>query len=223
VACQGPSTGLKDQYGDGYRVTSTTNSDTNQLATWKLSTSTEATRKVLDLEGANKVCDVIYPTLEQVFLRVTSESKEARRFGGDGMIGDEAAQTKMNNKSTETIEDEFHIFSDLDLEVGRSVGALRQVWVLFRKRYMLLRSGWFVYIVNLAIPIVVAAALFKYIRHWDTLTTCDMQRNFLYSGSPLGDIQDFESTGGDKIAALGPNDSFSGTLQDQLLVNSVYA
>ena len=67
-----------------------------------------------------------------------------------------------------------------------------------------------------------AAALSKYIWHWDTLVTCDVQRNYLYSGSPLGDIQDFESIGGEKFAALGPNSSFSGTLQDQILVNSLY-
>ncbi|OKL56003.1 hypothetical protein UA08_08671 [Talaromyces atroroseus] len=217
VVCQGPSTGLKDQYGDGYRVISITNSDTNQCSTWKLGNSTEATRKVLDLEGANKVCDVVYPTLELAILRVTSDSMEAQRFSGDGIIGDEAVQTMLDDQP----EDELHNLSDLDLEVGRAVGMLRQVWLVFRKRYMLLRSGWFVYLVNLAIPIVVAAALFKYIRHWDTLTTCDMQRNYLYSGSPLGDIQDFESTGGDKIAVLGPNNCFSGAVQDQLLVDSV--
>lgn len=174
------------------------------------------------MESANELCEVVYPTLEQAFLRVTSGSIEARRVDVDGMIGDEMTHTTLSNEISETVEEEFRDFPNLDLETGRYVGLLRQVWVLFQKRYMLLRSGWFVYLINLSIPIIVAAALSKYIRHWDTLVTCDVQRNYLYSGSPLGNIQGFESIGGDKFAALGPNSSFSGTLQDQILVNSLY-
>lgn len=181
----------------------------------------EATRKVIELESANEVCDVMYPTLEQVFLKVTSDSNSARRIGGDGLIGDEEAQTANNDKSDLLDEDNYGS-SELNLDAARSIGMARQVWVLFRKRYMLLRSSWFAYLVNLAIPIVVAAILYKYVQDWTTLSTCDMQRDALFSGAPLADISSYGSFEEDKVAALGPSSSFMGATQDELLIDSVY-
>jgi ATP-binding cassette subfamily A (ABC1) protein 3 len=145
LVCQGSSTTLKGQHGDGYRVASIDSLEGNTLG-WKFDTSIEATRKVIELESANEVCDVIYPTLEQVFLKVTSDSDSARHIGGDGLIGDEEAQTATNNKS-DFLEEDTEDSSELNLDVARSIGMVRQVWVLFRKRYMLLRSSWFAYLV----------------------------------------------------------------------------
>ncbi|QKX59712.1 uncharacterized protein TRUGW13939_06852 [Talaromyces rugulosus] len=196
LVCQGSSTALKDQHGDGYRVASINSLQEGNTLGWKFDTSVEATHKVIELESANEVCDVIYPTLEQVFLKVTSDSNSARHIGGDGLIGDEEAQTAINNKS-DFLEEEIEGSSELNLDVAKSIGMIRQVWVLFRKRYMLLRSSWFAYLVNLAIPIVVAAILFKYIQDWTTLDTCDMQRDALLSGAPLARIPSYRSLAGD--------------------------
>lgn len=152
---------------------------------------------------------------------MTSDPNSPRRIGGDGLIGDEEAQTATNHKS-EMFEEDNNDSSELKLDVARSIGIARQVWVLFRKRYMLLRSSWFAYLVNLAIPIVVAAILFKYVQDWTTLSTCDMQRDAFFSGPPLNDISSYGSLAGDKVVALGPSSSFTGTKQDGLLIDSVY-
>lgn len=50
-----------------------------------------------------------------------------------------------------------------------------------------------------------------------------MQRDRLYSGWPLSDFGGLGSFENQKIAVLGPNNSFSGTVQDQLLVDSLCA
>lgn len=228
VVCHGSSTGLKGQYGDGYSVTCTDRgSPDNNEPTWKLNASAEATRKVLELEAAGMTCDVTYPTLEQAFLKVTNNM---HGIGDDGAMldkeGNLAAIGDANKELEASGEHSGNDSADLNLEVARSIGTLRQTWVLLRKRFILLQSNWFSYLVNLAIPIVVAAALFKFIKKWETLQTCDMHREALYAAPPLRDADDFGSSmlgalDGTQIAAVGPQDSFSSDAQNQLLIDSM--
>lgn len=221
LVCQGSSTALKAKHGDGYHVVPIGSLREDNTFSWKFSTSADATRKVLELENAGTLCDVKYPTLEQVFLEMTSDSNSTRLIGGDGLIGDEEAQTTSNDNLDFLTEEESNT-TELHLEVAKPIGMAMQVWVLFRKRLLLLRSTWFTYLVNLAIPIVVAAILFKYIQQWTTLTTCDTQRDALFSGPPLDDIPGYPGVAGNKIAALCPRSSFTGIIQDELLVDSAY-
>ena len=228
VVCHGSSTGLKGQYGDGYLVACENNANTNDVSTWKFNTSAEAAQKVLELESAGLICDVTYPTLEQVFLKVTNNM---RGIGDDGAMlseGDDGgAVSTENNKHEEGAEHSANETGNLNLEVAKTVGTLRQTWVLFRKRWILLRSTWFSYLVNLAVPIIIVAALQKFILTWDTLRTCEMQRDELFSGPPVKDASTFPAALGGfgdrnmQIAVVGPQDSFSSDAQNQLLSDSM--
>lgn len=224
LVCQGSSTALKTQYGDGYKVTSV-GSEAPDDVTWKFNTSAGATRKVLELEMSNKACDVVYPTLEQVFLRVTSDfNTTVADVSGDGVVGQGDSLVIANEKSGSE-DDGCTNAPDLNLDKGRSIGIARQVWVLFRKRYALLRSNWMPYLINLAIPIVVAAALYKFLHNWVPLTTCDQQRQTFRSTSPLTGPPtgppSLSSLNENAAVVVAPAGGFTGPVQDHLFLDSL--
>lgn len=229
LVCQGSSTSLKSQYGDSYRI----RIDDHEDVAFEAATSTQATKKVRELEqtGDGRACHITFPTLEQVFLKTTSEYGTAiDDNGGDGIVGERIAADDSDMAIEDKIlalESEF-TGQDLNLDVRRSVGLFRQIWVLFRKRYQLLRqwSGLTIYAVNLFIPILVAAALTGPMAQWQALETCEET----YAGytntdgtgfAPLNS-NSFVMPPGDTAAILGPQKQFSGRVQDALYVNTLY-
>ncbi|KAF3901446.1 hypothetical protein ABW21_db0204559 [Orbilia brochopaga] len=149
LVVDGSSTALKAQYGDGYDIY-TDHSLANKVAHAK--TSAEASQKLDelargDLSGTNKY-EVVFPTLEQVFLKVANgetlgEDKE--ESGSD----DEAAVAAARENPAAL------------LDHGRPISKFRQIWVLFKKRYSVLPHNWLAIVVTLLIPIAVAAAVMK--------------------------------------------------------------
>lgn len=215
---------------------------------WRTSNSAEATRKVLELEALTdeNTYNVVFPTLEQVFLKVTNSNTAIREHTGDGIVGEEETTTAIEEKifalETEDIR-------DIDLDVGHSIGLARQVWTLFRKRYTLLlqKSGWIGYGINLIIPIIIAAALAKFFHNFKSLQTCQMNVDILrnatakedaelsqYSSpsgrgasfAPLtssssGNELIFSSSGQTPPILLGPASQFSNPIQDDLFVSEI--
>lgn len=184
LVCEGPSTSLKARYGDNYIIRSENEVDDDTLV-WRTSTSTEATKKLLELEALTEgtTYDVKFPTLEQVFLKVTSDSNTAiHDNGGDGIAGEEVMSTVIDEKIF-ALENETPL--DIDLDVGHSIGLARQVAALFRKRYTLLlqKAGWISYSINLVIPIIIAAALVKFMYRFDPLQTCEINNLLLRNAS----------------------------------------
>ncbi|KAE8392439.1 hypothetical protein BDV23DRAFT_181593 [Aspergillus alliaceus] len=231
LVCQGTSIALKTQYGDSYRISVNAGAQDDRGITWKAATSTEATKKVIELEqqGTDSACNITFPTLEQVFLRTTSQfNTTVQENGGDGIVGEEntgATDPPTVVEKDEAVEAEHQ--GGLDLDVGRSIGVLRQIAVLFRKRYLLLRqrSGWFVYGINLLTPIVVAAALSKFLYSWKPLPTCE--GNFQRFMNPKGieilpiENQRLPPFSGHPGAILGPGKEFQGPVQDELFAASL--
>ena len=115
--------------------------------------------KLLELEGMDNdnTYDVAFPTLEQVFLKVTSDTA-IHSHGGDGFVGDEETSTVIGEKIY-ALENREAV--DMNLEVAQSIGFVRQVQTLFMKRYILLqqKAGWISYGINLIIVIIITAAL----------------------------------------------------------------
>ena len=184
LVCEGPSTSLKARYGDDYLIRSENEVDNDTLV-WRTSTSTEATKKLLELEtlAEDTTYDVKFPTLEQVFLKVTSESNTAiHDNGGDGIAGEEEISTVIDEKIF-ALENETP--PDIDLDVGHSIGLARQVAALFKKRYTLLlqKAGWISYSINLVIPIIIAAALVKFMYRFDALQTCETNNLLMRNAS----------------------------------------
>jgi len=155
LVCEGPGTSLKARFGGDYIIRSKSDSDDDAMV-WRTSNSAEATRKILELEALTdkSTYDIVFPTLEQVFLKVTSESNTAiHETGGDGFVGEEETATVIDEKIFALETEEAR---DIDLDVGHSVGIARQIITLFEKRYTLLlqKSGWIAYGINLIIPII---------------------------------------------------------------------
>jgi len=231
--CENSPTALKAQYGDSYVIRSESDIDGNNLV-WRAADSAEATRKILELEDLTDETsyNVVFPTLEQVFLKVTSESNTAiHDRGGDGIVGEEETETVVDEKIF-ALEAEHA--QDIDLDVGNSVGVARQVYTLFGKRYNLLlqKSGWISYGINLIIPIIIASALVKFLYRMEPMQTCQMNgillRNASYEHTytppyypvlapfDTGFAPLLTSFGNTPSAFVGPTSAFSGAVQDEL-------
>lgn len=236
LVCEGPGTSLKAQYGDSYIIRSESDIDGDNLV-WRTANSAEATRKILELEALTEdsTYNVIFPTLEQVFLKVTSESHTAiHDHGGDGIVGEEEADNVIDEKIF-ALEAEHA--QDIDLDVGHSIGLARQIWTLFCKRYSLLlqKSGWISYGINLIIPIIIASALVKFMYRLTPMQSCHtnelLLRNASYKVNPyetalpnypvLGPLQpyyapQFSTYDNAPSAFVGPASAFSGAIQNDL-------
>lgn len=95
LVCEGPATSLKTRFGDSYVIRSDSEVD-GEAMVWRTPNSAEAAQKVLELEAMTEMdtYSVAFPTLEQVFLRVTSDSNTAiLEQAGDGIAGEEEATT----------------------------------------------------------------------------------------------------------------------------------
>lgn len=232
LVCEGPGPSLKARYGDDYVIRVASGTDSDSLV-WRTPNSAEATRKVLELESLTEdhSYNVVFPTLEQVFLKVTSDSHTAVHEGfGDGIVGEEATDTVIEEKifALETQQ-----ATDIDLDVGHSVGIAKQIMALFHKRYMLLlqKSGWISYGINLIIPIIIAAALVKPLHTFAPLETCEMNVEILRLGGLISTADEFYDNqllfvcDGDPSCApsalLGPPSAFSGPVQDQLYIETL--
>ncbi|PMD40375.1 P-loop containing nucleoside triphosphate hydrolase protein [Hyaloscypha variabilis F] len=246
LVCEGPSTSLKARYGDDYIIRSENEVDSDALV-WRSSSSTEATKKLLELEAVTEdtTYDVKFPTLEQVFLKVTSDSNTAiHDNGGDGIAGEEELSTVIDEKIF-ALENEAP--PDIDLDVGHSVGLARQVAALFRKRYTLLlqKAGWISYSINLVIPIIIAAALVKFMYRFDPLQTCEVNNLLLRNASasetnfgqvnygsnfpvfaPLDqgeapEVYPEDMYNPQPSTIIGPESAFTGAVQDDLYLFNI--
>lgn len=174
LVCEGSTTALKAHYGDNYIIRSNAlqDDDEDDTMVWRTTNSAEATRKLLELDDLDndETYSVVFPTLEQVFLKVTNDTA-IHATGGDGFVGEMENDTVIDEKIAELENDRAE---NIELDVGAGTGFFRQIRALFAKRYMLLkqRTGWIGYAINLAIPIIVVAVLAKYPRGFKDLKTC---------------------------------------------------
>ncbi|RFU29987.1 hypothetical protein B7463_g6379, partial [Scytalidium lignicola] len=247
LVCEGPGTSLKSQYADSYLIREDSEQDSGEVA-WRTLNSAEATRKLLELEAMSdeKTYSVVFPTLEQVFLKVTSDTM-INDSAGDGVAG-----FVEEEENPDIIEQKIYALhnptpGDVDLDVGHSIGILRQIWVLFKKRYILLqqRSNWISYGINLLIPIIVAAALTKFLKKMHPLQTCQLNEIILRNGSAqdvlLGGPPSYpvfapltaanpvfivaypatNESAGTPSAILGPTSAWSGAVQQDIYLHEL--
>ncbi|KFY73144.1 hypothetical protein V499_06788 [Pseudogymnoascus sp. VKM F-103] len=231
LVCEGPATSLKASFGNGYVIRSSNASDDNSMV-YQMSNSAESTTKLLELEGMDNdnTYDVVFPTLEQVFLKVTSDTA-IHSHGGDGFVGDEETSTVIGEKIY-ALENREAI--DINLEVAQTIGFVRQVQALFMKRYTLLqqKAGWISYGINLIIVIIITAALAKFHYDFEPLQTCQESRDMFRNPDGIH-IKDNEydvyypvlrppiltalySYSGQAVALLAPPTAWSGSTQDEL-------
>jgi ATP-binding cassette subfamily A (ABC1) protein 3 len=191
TVCAGTSTSLKASHGDSYIIREISEEGGT---IWSSPSSADATRKILELEEISDASySVQFPTLDQVFLKATDSTTHALHEGGDG-IEDEIEAPK------ELLEVDSIHNEDLSLDVGHAVGFFRQILVILMKRYWLIRHTWISFAIALAIPIVIAAALAKFVHRLDKAVTCQGNYNNLHNISSLD------------YASSAPNDSYVALL-----------
>lgn len=224
LVCEGPSPSLKARFGGDIMIRSElADNDDDDTLVWRAPTSTEATKKILELESlTDDRLRITFPTLEKVFLNVTDSTTGINDSLGDGAVGEEATIAE------KTFEIETGNARDIDLDVGHSTGVARQIFTLFRKRYTLLlqRSGWISYGINLLIPIIIGAILAHFSPRMDSLETCRESIDLVrYQRSddltPLLSYNPFYvyTSSDTPTVYLGPTSAFSGAIQDDMFVN----
>ena len=139
LVCTDTATALKTRYGSSYTIRQTSSADhhhgdSDESLVWEASSSTAATKKLLELEkDSDDSYAVDFPTLDQVFLKVTGSShdQDSQKPAENGELSHGRAGSGEENLKRAA-----------DLESGRGTGFFRQVAILLRKRYILLRHNW---------------------------------------------------------------------------------
>ncbi|KAF7946889.1 uncharacterized protein EAE97_004138 [Botrytis byssoidea] len=225
LVCTGTPTSLKANYGldleirhiateddEGYEEDE---NDEEKMPTWNMKTSTEATKKILELEElSGGLYSVTFPTLEQVFLNVTNSSLIDGNGNGDVLLGDQISrqETELEELNPGTVE-------GVTLEVGKQTKLFHQVscqfvgltlvltafetLVILKKRYLLARHSWMSYGIALIIPIVIAGALASSVAKFDSFDNCTHRIDVTMRNASIAESMSL-GEGFDTYDVLGP-------------------
>ncbi|KAL2019210.1 hypothetical protein VTK56DRAFT_10010 [Thermocarpiscus australiensis] len=180
LRAEGTSVELKDRLGGGYRIhvnspklipllpdiAGVTKKATHEEAAYVAATSTMAAAVIKELEAAG-ITDYRFsgPTIEDVFLQL---AEEVRAEGGADVSVDPPGlpSSADDEKSAEKMPDVNEAEKGgLELLSGRPVGFLRQTWVLFLKRCVILKGNWFPSLAAFVIPVIAAGLVMLFVRH----------------------------------------------------------
>ena len=160
---------MKTEHGDRYTIREISSADENRPAEAlrkETSSSASATKEILALEAASETSYAVeFPTLDQVFLKVTDSTidEQERDAGATAQESEREIEAATNGQPQ----------SNISLDHSHAIGFFRQVAVLLRKKYILLRHNWLSFLMALAIPIVIAAVLAKYMPIFPTFDSCE--------------------------------------------------
>lgn len=230
TVCAGTATSLKARYGNNYTISEISpNNDEGKAKTWQTTTSTDATRKLLELESlSNNPYSVAFPSLEQVFLKVTESRSVVQAVAGDNAIQDRPTE-QPHELAPADVERNID-----DFEVGQGTLLLKQIEIILRKRYILLRHNWISLIIALATPIIVAGALSSVLHNLPSFVLCQENLSSFTNGAfseiksssqsfnlaPLALPDASMLSGFETSAVVGPPAMFQGKVQDELYVFS---
>lgn len=179
LRAEGSSAQLKDRFGGGYRIHVHKNphntytpgvqgvrrKDSFDLVTYTAPTSHLAAQVIRTLEE-NNISDYRFsgPTIEDVFLQLAEEIRDEEAYRG---IGADAAKEDGGSaeQDTSSHDGSSHRQSQgLKLLDGKRVGYPRQAMILLRKRIVVLKRNWLLYLVAFILPIFAAALTSLYVR-----------------------------------------------------------
>ncbi|KAK5988500.1 ATP-binding cassette sub-family A member 4 [Cladobotryum mycophilum] len=174
LRAEGSSVELKDRFGGGYRVHIHKNpdilrtpsidgvikQDAFDLVTYVAPTSNLAARVVRSLEKEG-ITDYRFsgPTIEDVFLQLAEEIRDEEAFKGTDIAS--ARGIESNSE-----KDEVSVRStqpSLKLLDGKRLGYAQQVCILFRKRFVILKRNWILYLIAFLLPILAAGLTSLYV------------------------------------------------------------
>lgn len=177
LKAEGSSVKLKDSLGDGYSVhvprgtTSVTTPDIHGIM--KIESLDQTVYNTPDSLHAIQVLDALEsygvkdygvsgPTLEELFLKLTGTSLHvgSSQQGSNGMT----IQEKPENPDSDSIPT-----APVNLQHGRHIGPLKQSWILFRKRWTIIRRNYMPYVGALLIALIGAGTSPRLLAYFDPM------------------------------------------------------
>lgn len=193
LVARGSSVELKQIHGGGYRVKIYNTNNFTEPSTWlslkknvysdhvvyNLPDSASAAAFASELESLGiREYRVDGPTVEDVFLKL---AEEVHSGSSPVQISQGFAIEKR------TLSDDLDAVK-LDLHPGRRLSLFGQSWVLFRKRFTILKRNIFPYLAAVLIPIFAAALILLFLKNFTKLScspTASVQASNVFS---LGDL-----------------------------------
>ncbi|XMA18816.1 hypothetical protein WAI453_011607 [Rhynchosporium graminicola] len=175
LRAQGSSVELKNRLGGGYRIHLQTGPGHEKApeiegvqshrtfgqTMYTASTSSRAAQIIKRLEsGGLSDYQLSGPTIEDVFLALADEIKSKSSSSIDRQVSPRPISNEKKFHTT-TLPESGH---NLDLHTGKTIGFFRQAWVLFRKRYTILRRNYLPYVAALLLPIIAAGLVTLFLK-----------------------------------------------------------
>ena len=177
LRAEGSSAELKEKLGGGYRIHLQTGPGHEQVpdiegvsthvtmgqTVYSAATSKEAAQIIRFLEDEDLTdYQLSGPTIEDVFLQLADEVRADSQISIDRetLSRDGSSDEKHANATTVIAR----LDSGLELHSGQNIGFFRQSWVLFRKRFTILRRNYLPYTVALVAPIIAAGLVTLFLK-----------------------------------------------------------
>lgn len=186
MVANGSAVALKHRLGGGYRVRiyhenkkelpaeleAVSKQVFHDQTVYSIADSTAAARFISHLERVGvRDYQVNGPTIEDVFLRLAEEVK------------DELEDDRGPGSDVSSTEDVVPAEKDLRLVEGKNLSFVRQSWVLFRKRSIILWHNPLPYLAVLLIPIITAGLVTLFLKGFQPLS-CSPELNVVPSQAP---------------------------------------
>ncbi|KAL1645820.1 hypothetical protein SLS58_003704 [Diplodia intermedia] len=124
----------------------------------------------LEREGITQY-QVNGPTIEDVFLKLAEEIHE--QGSGPETVVQEANAKTLDGADPSKTSDSDHASEvktekdQLEMTTGKGTGFVRQTWVLFVKRLIILRRNWLPYVVAVLIPVIAAGLVTLFLKGFE--------------------------------------------------------
>ncbi|KAK0610321.1 Retinal-specific ATP-binding cassette transporter [Lasiodiplodia hormozganensis] len=187
LKAEGTAVELKHNLGGGYRIVLD-----NALVQYAPNALQSVPRKVLFDKTVYQVADsaqasvltaaleregitqyqVNGPTIEDVFLKLAEEIHE-QSSGPETVVQGANAKTLENIDPSKAASDSEYASEvktekgQLEMTTGKGTGFVKQTWVLFIKRLIILRRNWLPYLVAVLIPIVAAGLVTLFLQGFE--------------------------------------------------------
>ncbi|KAH7336665.1 hypothetical protein BKA65DRAFT_432400 [Rhexocercosporidium sp. MPI-PUGE-AT-0058] len=213
LRAQGSSVELKNRLGGGYRIHLQTgpghekaphvegvqSHKTFGQTMYSAQTSSHAAQIIRRLESDGlSDYQLSGPTIEDVFLHLADEIKSDSWSTIDRQVPPHP--TSIGKTSATIVLPESG--RTLDLHTGKSIGFFRQTWVLFRKRYTILRRNYLPYMAALLLPIIAAGLVTLFLKNFSAIG-CSPEQTI-----SLSDVENLVSQEHYDLL-VGPSSSFS--------------
>lgn len=177
LRAEGSSVELKEKLGGGYRIHLQTGAEHEKAPQFEgVRTDISAGQTMYFAENSTQAAQIIRrlevlglsdyqlsgPTIEDVFLQLADEV-----IAESGSLDDRGTPSPDLEDSEKTTTGDAVKTTDspaLELQTGQSIGFSRQAWVLFRKRFTIIRRNYLPYTAAFLLPVIAAGLVSLFLK-----------------------------------------------------------